>query len=126
MIIIGDNVTIAEDVQFVTHDNSIMKVDNSCYNLVGFIKIGNNCFVGQRSTVLYGVTLADSIIVAAGSVVVNSFDEEKIIIGGNPAKKIGTWDSFIEKSRYKAMSRSKIKSNIIEHPELFVQKPVKR
>ena len=43
---------------------------------------------------MYGVELADNIIVAAGSVVANSFLESNIIIGGNPARKIGTWEDF--------------------------------
>ena len=48
---------------------------------------------------MYGVTLADNIIVAAGSVVTRSFDESNVIIGGNPARRISTWESFAEKSR---------------------------
>lgn len=67
--------------------------------MFGKISIGKNCFIGANSVILYGVTLADNIIVAAGSVVTKSFHEERIIIGGNPAKKISTWDSFAEKSK---------------------------
>ena len=87
LIEIGDKTTISSDVLFCTHDNSIIKVDEKMPNLFGKIVIGKNCFVGQRSMLMYGVSLADNIIVAAGSVVTNSFDEEKIIIGGVPAKK---------------------------------------
>lgn len=126
LIYIGNNVTIANDVQFVTHDNSIMKVDPHCYNLFGYITIGDNCFIGQRSTLMYGVTLASNIIVASGSVVVNSFDEERIIIGGNPAKKIGTWDEFAKKGRQMAMSKYKVKEFMTEHPEMFVRKPARK
>ena len=35
----------------------------------------------------------------------NSFTEENIIIGGNPAKKIGTWDDFNAKGKPYAMKR---------------------
>ena len=126
LIKIGDNTTVANDVQFVTHDNSIMKVDPHCYNLFGYITIGDNCFVGQRSTLMYGVTLANNIIVASGSVVVNSFDEERIIIGGNPAKKIGTWDDFAKKGRAMARGKLEVKKCLIDHPEKFVTKPTRK
>ena len=39
-----------------------------------------------------GVTIADNIIIAAGSVVTKSFKDKNIIIGGNPAKKISDID----------------------------------
>lgn len=52
------------------------------------IDIGENCWIGMNCMILPGVKLANHIIVGAGSVVTKSFDEENIIIAGNPAKKI--------------------------------------
>ena len=66
LIHIGNNVTISSEVLFVTHDNSIMKINPKTFNLFGNIVIGDNCFIGQRATILYGVRLANNIIVAAG------------------------------------------------------------
>ena len=125
LIEIGDTVTISTQVVFVTHDHSIYKVDNNCYNLFGKIKIGNNCFLGERSTFMYGVELADNIIVAAGSVVTHSFKAERVIIGGNPAKIIGTWDDFLEKNKGKAASSINLKQTIEKHPEILVTRKVK-
>lgn len=105
LISIGNNVTISGNVTFVTHDNSISKISSEYANLFGYISIGDNCFIGQNSTVMYGCTLGDNIIVASGSVVCNSFTEKNIIIGGNPAKKIGTWDDFNAKGKPYAMKR---------------------
>lgn len=105
LIKMGDNVTISGNVVFVTHDNSINKIDSSCANLFGYICIGNNCFIGQNALIMYGVSLADDIIVAAGSVVTKSFAENRIIIAGNPAKKIGTWDEFYQLNVNNAMGR---------------------
>ena len=122
LVSIGNNVTIADSVLFLTHDNSIMKVDANCYNLFGYITIGDNCFIGQRSIIMYGVTLADNVIVAAGSVVTKSFNEERIIIGGNPARKIGTWDAFFEHRGHMAMSKHQYKEYMSLHPEMFVRK----
>ena len=52
LIELGDNVTIAGNVSFVTHDNSSIKVNSSKANLFGYIKIGNNVFIGQNSTIM--------------------------------------------------------------------------
>lgn len=98
LVEIGRNVTISHSVDFVTHDNSVCKIFGVDHDLYGKIIVGNNCFIGAHSTIMYGVTLADNVIVAAGSVVTKSINESNVIIGGNPAKIIGTWDKFKDKS----------------------------
>lgn len=50
--------------------------------------IGNNVSLGVGAVVIGNVTIADNIKIAAGAVVVHSFVEEGITIGGIPAKKI--------------------------------------
>ena len=76
---IGDNVTISSYVIFVTHDHSIKKVIPEMGNLFGKIIIKDNCFIGENSTILYGVTVNKNTIVAAGSVVTKSYSEENVI-----------------------------------------------
>ena len=49
------------------------------------IKIGENCWIGSKVTLLDGVEIGAGSIIAAGSVVTKSFDENSII-GGVPAK----------------------------------------
>ena len=49
------------------------------------IKIGNNCWIGSKVTILDGVSIGQGCIIAAGSVVTKSFPENSII-GGVPAK----------------------------------------
>ena len=51
-------------------------------------RIGNNVHLGFGASVIGNVTLADDIWVAAGAVVVSSFYEPGIVIGGIPAKII--------------------------------------
>lgn len=104
LIEIGDNVTFSGGVTLVTHDNSISKVIPGTTDLFGRITIGNNCFIGMNATILYGVTLADNVIVASGSVVTKSVHESNVIVGGNPARVLGTWDKFAEKNKTKAMN----------------------
>lgn len=122
LVEIGENVTISGSVKLLTHDNCISKVIPGTTDMFGPIKIGNNCFLGAGSTILYGVELADNIIVAAGSVVTKSFKEGGAVLAGNPARVITTWDKLAEKSKEYAISvrglsgkdrENKIKSNLL-------------
>ena len=100
LISIGNNTTIATNVSFITHDSAIGPISDRqrFSDLCGKITIGNNCFIGANSIILYGVTVADGSIVAAGSVLTKSFSEPGIIIAGCPAKKIGYTKDYV--SRY--------------------------
>ncbi len=49
------------------------------------IKIGNNCWIGAKVTVLDGVSIGDNCVIAAGAVVTKSMPANSII-GGVPAK----------------------------------------
>lgn len=126
LIEIGDNVTISDHVSFVTHDNSISKALPGSGNLFGKIIIGNNCFIGAHTILMYGVTLAENVIVASGSVVVKSVTESGVIIGGNPAKIIGKADVFAEKSKDKAirvasLSKEEKKSLLLGTDKLVIR-----
>ena len=50
--------------------------------------IGNNVMLGAGAKIFGGVTIADDIKIGAGAIVVNSFTEPGITIGGIPAKRI--------------------------------------
>lgn len=102
LISIGDNCTISTNVSFITHDASvgvIMGRENYS-DLCGKIVIGNNCFIGNNSIILYGTTIANNTIISAGSVVTKSVIESGCIIGGNPAKVIGKVENFIDKYKH--------------------------
>lgn len=98
LIEVRNNVTISMGVKFVTHDNSATKIIENSTDLFGKIIIGDNCFIGINSILMPGVTLVNNIVVGSGSVVTKSFTGEGIIIGGNPAKKIGTIESYRNKN----------------------------
>ena len=112
LIELGDNITISDHVSFITHDNSIAKTSAGILNgggdLYGKIKIGNDCFIGAHSILMYGVSLADNVIVASGSVVTKSIKESGVIIGGNPARIIGTVDRFSEKNKDRILKLSSL------------------
>ena len=101
LVTIGKNCTISTEVVYLTHDASIglyMGRDNFS-DICGAITVGNNVFIGNRVTILYGVTIPDNTIVAAGSVVTKSFLEPGCIIGGNPARVIGRVDDYLNKNQ---------------------------
>ena len=50
------------------------------------IKIGNNCWIGAKATILDGANIGDGVIIAAGSVVTAGTYENNAIYGGVPAK----------------------------------------
>lgn len=126
LITLGDNVTLSAGVALITHDNSVSKVIPNTTDLFGKITIGDNCFIGNRALILYGVTLAPNIIVAAGSVVVKSFSESNIIIAGNPARKIGYWDGFVTKYKDKAFNLDEISKEQQEKEILYSEKLIKK
>lgn len=49
------------------------------------IKIGKNCWIGSKVTILDGVTIGDNCVIAAGAVVTKSMPPNSVI-GGVPAK----------------------------------------
>lgn len=112
LIEIGDNVTVSSNVKFVTHDNSIKYVCPEKSDLFGKISIGNNCFIGENSILLYGISIPDNTIIAAGSVVTKSIKDQFQIIGGNPAKIIGDWKTYKEKYQDKAICRSELEQKL--------------
>lgn len=129
LIHIGNNVTISSGVRFATHDASVAKVfgPEIGSDIFGEINIGNDCFIGLGAIILPGVTLADRIIVASGSVVTKSFSESDVIIGGNPARVIGNWTDFKEKTKpnlfaVKWMKSSELKKIIFANKEKLIKK----
>lgn len=52
------------------------------------VHIGNHVWIASEVKILKGVSIADGCVIALGSIVTKSFDEENILIGGFPAKKI--------------------------------------
>ena len=84
-ITIGDHSCIGQEVYLLTGSHDI---SSSTFDLVTKpIEIGDGVWIATASAVLPGVKLSDMSVVAAGSVVVKS-TEENDVVGGNPAKFI--------------------------------------
>jgi acetyltransferase-like isoleucine patch superfamily enzyme len=83
---IGENCLFARGI--IVRDNDGHKLNpNASDDEVKEVKIGDNCWIGQRAMILKGVTLADGVIVGAGAVVAGNFPSN-VAVAGIPAKVI--------------------------------------
>lgn len=91
---VGEMTYVAFEAKILAHDMTRgMHVDT---------RIGKNCFIGGRSMILPGVTIGDSCIVGAGSVVTKDIPTGTIV-AGNPAKPI---HEGVELGPYGQLNRS--------------------
>ncbi len=111
LVEIGNDVTIAGDVQFITHDGGVWVFndkDNENYNksnvdVFGKIKIGSNVFVGFRTILMPNIEIGDNVVIGAGAVVTRNVPSNTVAVGV-PAKVIQSIDEY--------------KQSIWENPEL--------
>ena len=97
LIRIGDNCSIAEHVRLLAHDAAPFKFTGGHARL-GKIEIKDNCFIGDRSTILPGVTIGPNALVAAGSVVNRDVPPNCCVVGV-PARAYCRFDEYIERNK---------------------------
>ena len=100
---IHNNVAIAADVEFTMHDVihwvfDGMEGKRSFVEYRSCIEIHDNVFIGAGSRILPNVSIGPNAIVAAGSIV-NKDVPPGTIVGGVPARVIGSFDDFMDKRR---------------------------
>jgi len=87
-IAIGHNVTIGQMVSILDHDHDF-SIQNGNMLLNGYktepISIGNNVWIGDKSTVLKGVTIGNNVVVGANTLVHKDVPDN-CVIGGTPFK----------------------------------------
>lgn len=98
---IHNNVVIAADVEFTGHDIIHWVFDGiegkrTYKEYHGCIEIYDNCFIGAGARILPNVSIGPNSIVAAGAVV-NRDVPPGTVVGGVPAKVIGSFDDIREK-----------------------------
>ena len=107
LVSMGDNVWVASNVRFITHDMSgdmlknhpkykevFAKIYSPYY--MGKIEVGSNVMIGADATIMYGVKIGDDCIIAAGSIVTKSVPTGSVV-AGVPARVIGTMEDFAAK-----------------------------
>lgn len=94
LIEIGDNCTLAPNVRIMAHDASMKKIMGVAR--VGRVIIHNNCFLGDSTIVLPGVSIGPNSIIGAGSVVSRNIPPDSVAVG-NPAQVIMPIADFISK-----------------------------
>lgn len=122
MLSLHNNVRVAANVRFITHDvigvmvNKIPDYKEKYGRMkyyIGKIEIFDNVMIGANSVVLYNTKIGPNAIVAAGSVVTKDVPPNTVV-GGNPAKVICSLEDFIVK-RNKSAENQPEKSDGIEN-----------
>ncbi len=105
LIRIHNNVRLASNVTFATHDIThfvLNKMPNSrrggYSETIGCIELMDNVFVGTNSTIVGGVRIGPNAIVAAGAVVTKDVPENSVV-GGVPARYICSFDEWLERRK---------------------------
>jgi acyl-[acyl carrier protein]--UDP-N-acetylglucosamine O-acyltransferase len=88
LIELSDGVIIAAGVRFVTHDSAYANVFSGLPTKMGKIVIGKNSYVGVETIILPGVSIGESCIIGAGSLVTKDISSFSVAVG-NPAGVIG-------------------------------------
>ncbi len=95
LISIGNNAAISS-CRFLAHDASTKR--ELGHSKIGRIDIGDNVFIGVDAIILPNVKIGNNVIIGAGTLVNKDIPDNSVAVG-NPARVIGTYDDYIEKSR---------------------------
>ena len=99
LVTIGSNCQITKGVKLFTHGGGqAVRQMHPDFDVFGKIVIGDNVYIGMNSLIMPGVTIADNVIVAAGSVVTKSVPKN-VVVAGNPAKIICTISDYYERNK---------------------------
>ena len=104
LLTLHNNVNVASDVYFCTHDilhilfNNDPELQNDYEFCIGNIELMDNTFIGAKSIIMYNVKIGPNAIVAAGSVVTKDVPEG-VVVAGNPARIIGSYENISHKRR---------------------------
>ena len=104
LIRLGNNVHIASNVSFQTHDVSHLVLNNlddvkkkgGVQEKIGCIEIGDNVFVGSGVHILHDIKIGSNVIIGTCSVVTRDIPDNSVA-AGVPARVIGSFDDFVKR-----------------------------
>lgn len=128
LIEIGNDCQITGGVRIFTHGGAkVARIIDPSFDCFGKVKIGNNVYIGTNSLIMPGVIVGDNVLIAAGSVVTRSIPDN-VVIGGNPAHVICSFDDYYAKNKQyntgtKGLSFEEKKQFLLEQDNIkFIKK----
>lgn len=102
LVEIGSDCLISDNVCFHTHDGGCSVLNHLGYfttpsDKIARIKVGNNCFIGSRSSILMGCSIGNNCIIGANSVVACNIPDN-CVAAGVPAKVICSIEDYYKKN----------------------------
>lgn len=102
-IIFGNNVLISWECQFFDTDfHFIVNNNKSIKDNCGIVSIGNEVWIGARSTILKNTFIAEESIIGANSVCTGNYEEKDgkgVLLVGSPAKSIKNNVSYLKNKK---------------------------
>lgn len=107
LISLGNNVQIASNVHFNTHDIIHQMLNNMDWVLdrrkgkkypekMGCIEIGDNVFIGAGTSINYNVRIGSNVIIGACSLITKDVPDN-CVVAGVPARVISSFEKYLEK-----------------------------
>lgn len=97
---IGRGTEISSGVQILTHSTVTRAISEHRYGQIDFapVELGEFCFVGTNAVVLMGAKIGHHSVIGAGAVVSQFMEVQPYsLVGGVPAKVIGSSRKFLKK-----------------------------
>lgn len=109
-VTLGNNVHITDEVMFVCHDGGTLIYRHIVPDLeiTKPITVGDNVYIGTRSTIMPGVHIGNNVIIAAGAVVTRDLPDNGVY-GGVPARLIKSADEYFEKIKRESLHLGHLK-----------------
>lgn len=102
LIYIHNNVKIASNVGFITHDiiHKMLndRANNGYIERIGCIEIMDNVFIGSGTRIMYNTRIGSNVIIGSGSIVTKDIPDNSVY-AGVPAKYICSFDEYEAKAR---------------------------
>lgn len=126
LVTIGDNVKITRGVTILTHDygwNVLRHKYGELLGSAGQVKINDNVFIGNNTTVLKGVEIGSNTIIGANSLV-NRDIPSNVVAGGAPATEIMSIEEYYTQRKREYVDEAKKYAKSID--ERFGREPEER